>query len=51
MCQRYDFKVDNIYKAIDNNDKGYNTKIGGIYEENEKQLRKNKLEKEKWRNS
>ena len=39
MCQRYDFKVDNIYKAIDNNDKGYNTKIGGIYEENEKQLK------------
>ena len=39
MCQRYDFKVDNIYKAIDNNDKGYNTKIGGIYEENEEQLK------------
>jgi len=39
MCQRYDFKVDNIYKAIDNNDKGYNTKIGGNYEENEKQLK------------
>ena len=39
MCQRYDFKVDNIYKAIDNNDKGINTKMEGISEKNEEQLK------------
>ena len=39
MCQRYDFKVDNIYKAIDNNDKGSNTKMEGISEKNEEQLK------------
>ena len=39
MCQRYDFKVDNTYKAIDNNDKGINTKMEGISEKNEEQLK------------
>ena len=39
MCQRYDFKVDNIYKAIDNNDKSINTKMEGISEKNEEQLK------------
>ena len=39
MCQRYDFKVDNIYKAIDNNDKGINSKMEGISEKNEEQLK------------
>ena len=39
MCQRYDFKVDNTYKAIDNNDKGYNIKMEGISEKNEEQLK------------
>lgn len=39
MCQRYDFKVDNIYKTIDNNDKGINTKMEGISEKNEEQLK------------
>ena len=39
MCQRYDFKVDNIYKAIDNNDKGINTKMEGSSEKNEEQLK------------
>ena len=39
MCQRYYFKVDNIYKAIDNNDKGINTKMEGISEKNEEQLK------------
>lgn len=39
MCQRYDFKVDNTYKAIDNNDKGYNTKMEGISEKMKNNLK------------
>ena len=39
MCQRYDFKVDNTYKAIDNNDKDINSKMEGISEKNEEQLK------------